>query len=350
VAAVGFINSRWNTFPSGTWYGNLNHPYAMWAVYKGLQVYGYLVPFPCGTVNILVGVGIPAAPGGFTICFDADPATSVAGDWYSHYCDYLVSIQNGDGSWSGVDYWVGALATGWYINILRATRIPPPPIAVDIKPTSCPNPLNTKSNGVLPVAILGTDQFDVYDVDPATVTLEGVSPLRWAYEDVATPVDNGPDDCECTTEGPDGYRDLTLKFSTQEIVAALGDVTDGEYRVLTLQALTYVGNIREGRDCVWIKHKVKDPVPPPVIYVDTFTGSHTTIHLSLREATEVSMVVYDVNGKRLRTVVNGTLPGGNHKITWNGRNDADNAVANGVYFCRVKAGTVEQTVKMLLTQ
>jgi len=177
VDAVAFINSRWNTGPSGTWYGNLNHPYAMWAVYKGLQVYGYWVPFSCGPVDIFVGEGIPAAPGGFTICFDADPATSAAGDWYSHYCDYLVGIQNGDGSWNGyASYWTGALATGWYINILRATRIPPPiiTVALDIKPTSCPNPLNTKSNGVLPVAILGTEDFDVYDVDPVTVTLAGM--------------------------------------------------------------------------------------------------------------------------------------------------------------------------------
>jgi len=34
-------------------------------------------------------------------------------------------------------------------------------VPVDIKPTSCPNPLNVKSRGVLPVAILGTADFDV---------------------------------------------------------------------------------------------------------------------------------------------------------------------------------------------
>ncbi|NIN69480.1 MAG: hypothetical protein GTO63_33310, partial [Anaerolineae bacterium] len=52
-------------------------------------------------------------------------------------------------------------------------------VDLDIKPGSCPNPLNTRSNAVLPVAILGTDVFDVNDIDPATVMLEGVSPLRW---------------------------------------------------------------------------------------------------------------------------------------------------------------------------
>ena len=53
-------------------------------------------------------------------------------------------------------------------------------VAVDIKPGSCPNPLNVKSKGVLPVAVLGTEEFDATQMDPASVRLEGVPPLRWA--------------------------------------------------------------------------------------------------------------------------------------------------------------------------
>lgn len=32
----------------------------------------------------------------------------------------------------------------------------------------------------------------------------------------------------CTDLGPDGFNDLTLKFDTQELIQALGDVEDGE--------------------------------------------------------------------------------------------------------------------------
>jgi hypothetical protein len=103
-------------------------------------------------------------------------------------------------------------------------------VPVDIKPESCPNPLNVKSKGVLPVAILGTEDFDVTEVDPATVMLEGVAPLRWDWEDVATPSESE----ECTTAGPDGYLDLTLKFDNQEVAAALGAVGDGDVLVLRL--------------------------------------------------------------------------------------------------------------------
>jgi flagellar hook assembly protein FlgD len=144
--------------------------------------------------------------------------------------------------------------------------------------------------------------------------------------------------------------DLVMHFDTQAIVAALGMVTDGEMRELTLDVETYAGIGLEAKDCVWIKHKVKDPTPPPKIFTRTFDGSGTQILLSLGDVTDVSMVVYDVQGRQVKTLVNGALTGGTHTISWNGRDQAGNTVADGVYFCHVKAGTVEQTAKMLLAQ
>lgn len=149
--------------------------------------------------------------------------------------------------------------------------VEPVTYALDIKPTSCPNPLNVKVVGVLPVAILGGEDADVMEIDPETVALEGVEPIMYAYEDVAAPIED-PEWCECTTDGPDGFTDMTLKFATQEIVAALGDVTNGETRELTLTAETYGGDTVEITDCMWILARGKQlemdmelqaPVPDP---------------------------------------------------------------------------------------
>jgi hypothetical protein len=130
--------NEWQTgFYSGTtwqwWGGNLNNPYAMWAVFKGLDTYGGLVTHDNGTPadptdDFLVGKTslVPTAPGGLTIGQDWAPTTSAPGDWYSHYCDLLVGLQNIDGSWNGAGPWTGPLATGWYINILNAAGAPPP--------------------------------------------------------------------------------------------------------------------------------------------------------------------------------------------------------------------------------
>lgn len=129
------------------------------------------------------------------------------------------------------------------------------PVEIDIKPGSCPNPLNIKSKGVLPVAILGTENFDVSPIDAASIRLAGVAPIHSSFEDVATPMSDGADECECTTEGPDGYVDLTLKFDTQEIVDSLGEVDDGDILLLTLTGLLFDEMPIEGADCVVIKSK-----------------------------------------------------------------------------------------------
>jgi hypothetical protein len=184
-------------------------------------------------------------------------------DWYDAFAERILETQRDDGRWPR-DYWGGdILATEWALLTLEKIS-PRRVVPVDIKPESCPNPLNLRSGGVLPVAILGTNEIDVAQIDPASVRLEGVAPLRWAMADVATPfypyVDKEACDLDCTEEGPDGYGDLTLKFKAQEVVAALGEVEDGDCLVLQL-----TGNLKEeygggpfvGEDVVWILKKGK---------------------------------------------------------------------------------------------
>ena len=120
-------------------------------------------------------------------------------------------------------------------GIMYAYQIPES-VTVDIKPQSCLNPLNVKSKGMLPVANLGSDVFDVNEIDIDSLEILGTKPHRSSYEDVATPVagDISPEDCLCNTDGADGYIDLTLKFDTQEIIEAIGPVNDGDEIILTL--------------------------------------------------------------------------------------------------------------------
>lgn len=125
-------------------------------------------------------------------------------------------------------------------------------VAVDIKPGGCPNPLNVKSSGVLPVAILGTDDYDITTIDPTSIRLTGVEPIRSSYEDVATPVSDS-NDCNCTEEGPDGFLDLTLKFKTQRIAEAIGDVNHGDVLELPLTGVLSDETPIEGADCILIK-------------------------------------------------------------------------------------------------
>jgi len=126
-------------------------------------------------------------------------------------------------------------------------------VHIDIKPGSCPNPLNVKDSGLLSVAICGEVGFDVWMVDMPSVRLEGVAPVRSSYEDVATPMPDGAQACECTTAGRDGRLDLTLKFNVQDILAALGPVNNGDVLELTLTGELNDGTPIEGRDCIVVR-------------------------------------------------------------------------------------------------
>ncbi|MBU0639576.1 MAG: hypothetical protein KKB50_11980 [Planctomycetes bacterium] len=134
---------------------------------------------------------------------------------------------------------------------------------LDIRPGSCPNPLNVRSRGVLPVAIVGTASFDVTHIDRGPIELaraDGVGgsvfPLngppgpRMVVKDVATPFGGEP--CECHELTGDGLDDRFLKFSTEDLVAALesGDLPTHTELRLRVSGLLLDQTPFQGQDCV----------------------------------------------------------------------------------------------------
>jgi flagellar hook assembly protein FlgD len=64
----------------------------------------------------------------------------------------------------------------------------------------------------------------------------------------------------------------------------------------------------------------------------------TTIAFSLPESAPVTLAIYDVNGRMVRTLVSGERAAGMHEVVWNGMDDNGRAVASGVYVYRLAAG------------
>jgi hypothetical protein len=137
--------------------------------------------------------------------------------------------------------------------------------ALDIKPTSCPNPIQVNGNGggaVVMMGILGTAVQDVTTIDPASIQIwrEGclagpVSPVSHGYEDVARPA-NRTVRCECTTLGPDGHVDLRLRFDRAQLVQGLGlaSLPQWSYQRLVVTGRTYDGCEFVASDCVRIQY------------------------------------------------------------------------------------------------
>ena len=65
------------------------------------------------------------------------------------------------------------------------------------------------------------------------------------------------------------------------------------------------------------------------------------------DAAGVSLTVYDVLGRRVRQVWQGSLPVGTHRFTWDGRDEMGRDVAAGVYLYRVEVDGRVETKKMM---
>jgi hypothetical protein len=75
----------------------------------------------------------------------------------------------------------------------------------------------------------------------------------------------------------------------------------------------------------------------------------TVIHYHVASPGEhVTIAVFDVAGRLVRTLVDGPAAGGDASVTWDGRDGGGARLASGVYFCRLRAGGVSETRKMVL--
>lgn len=74
----------------------------------------------------------------------------------------------------------------------------------------------------------------------------------------------------------------------------------------------------------------------------------TTINVTLPEKGLVTIHIYDSQGALIRTLLHSELSSGTHTISWDGRNEADEDVASGLYLYRLQARNYSETKKMLL--
>lgn len=234
-----------------------------------LFLYGNSLPLPlslCGqtlseiarTVTIeeiqaVHGVRAPgpgAARRDFTVGFVAESHNRLLTPTEMTYYDILAEHFAREIPASAPDPYLGfnwvPVARFWGEGVTWSTGISLPPraveVAFDLKPRTCPNQVNLRSRGVTPAAVLGTVELDVQAIDPSSLRVAGVAPLRSALEDVAAPFFPffGRDEAlDCTTQGPDGRPDLTLKLDTPALRSAVQQhlgrpPRDGEVVVLPL--------------------------------------------------------------------------------------------------------------------
>ena len=73
-----------------------------------------------------------------------------------------------------------------------------------------------------------------------------------------------------------------------------------------------------------------------------------TASYDLPEHAQVTLNIYDILGKQIKTLVNQSQDAGNKIAVWNGTDNLDRPVSAGVYLYRIQAGEFTQARKMLL--
>ena len=76
-------------------------------------------------------------------------------------------------------------------------------------------------------------------------------------------------------------------------------------------------------------------------------GTRQSIRFHLPDPGPASLRMFDVAGRCVRVLVEENLPTGDHQVPWDGANDAGRRVAAGAYLCRLEAGGLHATCRVV---
>jgi len=123
-----------------------------------------------------------------------------------------------------------------------------------------------------------------------------------------------------------------------EVIFATNDPYAPELALpITANGYDSVGNNPDNRGVTALQGNYPNPFNPA-----------TNVSFSLSASEQVELMIYNVRGQRVKTLVNETLQAGSHSVTWNGDTDGGGLASSGVYFLSMKAGRYTAVKKMIL--
>jgi len=141
---------------------------------------------------------------------------------------------------------------------------------------------------------------------------------------------------------PGGMHDVIASKAGYYSDTLSVNVLDGQTSALNFQLvpLSATGLVPGG---AFARVVLAEPAPNP-------TSESSTLAFELPRESVVSLVLYDVSGRQVRSVAAGVFPTGRHSIRWDGRDDAGRSVASGAFVARLEAGGEVRSTKLLLSR
>jgi subtilisin family serine protease len=124
--------------------------------------------------------------------------------------------------------------------------------------------------------------------------------------------------------------------------ASQANSPDREYGWGIVDALAALNQIISGVHTPRTLHAVLHPAQP-----NPFNPA-TTLRYDLAARAHVNISIYDVRGTLVATLVDESRPAGSHSTVWHAQDRHGNALASGVYLCRLDASGEQQSRKLVL--
>jgi hypothetical protein len=150
---------------------------------------------------------------------------------------------------------------------------------------------------------------------------------------------------------------LSVKYETASLV---GTVVSHPYPTVHFDFSTWIGGVKVDEDTNGLDlfkalggpsiagfNDSSNKMSLESNYPNPFNAT-TTIRYSLPTNSHVQLVVYNILGQKVRTLVDEEQQAGQHTATWDGRNQSGNQVASGVYFYRIQYGNQSEVRRMTL--
>jgi len=129
---------------------------------------------------------------------------------------------------------------------------------------------------------------------------------------------------------------------------------EGQYGSTTLTKINWIAKLQKPTACTEQNiiaeksqsEKLNTSLNTSLTVFPNPISNSSTISFTLSQSQKVSIKIYDVNGRLLKTLANTQFEAGAHQLVWNAKNEKGNAVPSGIYFLRIGAGNYSETKKL----
>ena len=77
-------------------------------------------------------------------------------------------------------------------------------------------------------------------------------------------------------------------------------------------------------------------------------NANTQIEFQLPQSAQVSIIIYNLRGNEIRTILNENTPAGSYCVTWDGKDNHGTVMSSGIYMVQLKSDGFVQCKKMIM--